>query len=116
MTSNDDNLLRGLGFLRIALLVLVLLNIALPLIGMLLPFAASAGERTIWTVLTTVVAPVMAPLLGVVILFDYIMSRVRAADSTGQQRTLYTAIGRLELAVIATSLLFWIPYFMLKLN
>jgi len=72
--------------------------------------------HTTWSVLVGVVAPVMAPLLVVVILFDYIMSRVRAADSTGDQRALYIAIGRTELAVIALSLLFWVPYLMLKLN
>jgi hypothetical protein len=116
MTSNDDNLLRALGFLRLALLVFTLLNLSLPLFGMLPPFAVSGGERTIWGVLTTVVAPVMAPLLVVVILFDYIMSRVRAADSTGPQRARFVAIGRIELAAIAISLLFWVPYLMLKLS
>jgi hypothetical protein len=116
MTSNNDNLLRALGFLRIGLLVLVLLNLSLPLIGMIPPFAVSGDERTIWTVLSTVVAPVMAPLLVVVILFDYVMSRVRAADSTGPQRARFVAIGRIELAAIAISLLFWVPYLMLKLN
>ncbi len=116
MTSNDDNLLRSLGFLRIGLLVLALLNILLALIGMLPLFAAGGEERTIWTAIVTVVAPVMAPILVVGILFDYIMSRVRAADSTGSQRTLYVTIGRIELAVIAVSLLFWVPYLMLSFN
>jgi hypothetical protein len=116
MTSNDNNLLHAMGFLRIGLLFLVLLNLSLPLIGMIFPFAVSGDESTIWIVLTTVVAPVIAPLLVVVILFDYIMSRVRAADSTGPQRARFVTIGRIELAAIAISLLFWVPYLMLKLN
>lgn len=116
MKSNEKNLLQALGFLRIALLVMALANISLPLAGLLSPMAASDGERSFWFLLINVITPVMAPLLVVVILFDYIMSRVRAADSTGDQRALYIAIGRTELAVIALSLLFWVPYLMLKLN
>jgi hypothetical protein len=65
----------------------------------------------LWTVLTTVIAPVLAPLFIVVILFDYIMSRVRAADADGELRGLFVSIGRIELAVIGICLLFWVPYF-----
>jgi len=114
MTSKHDQLPGALGFLRIALLGLALLNLLLPTIDMLAPFAA-AGERNLWSVLATVVAPVMAPLLMVGILFDYLMSRVRAADAVGEQRALFVAIGRIELAVLVITLLFWVPYFKLEL-
>ena len=115
MTSQDDNLLHSLGFLRVALLTLALLNCLLPLMVFLLPFELAGEKRSFWSVLTNVVAPVNAPLLMVVILFDYIMSRVRAADSEGSQRRHYIKIGRIELAVLGITLLVWIPYFYLKL-
>jgi len=116
MTAKDNNWLPALGFLRIALLGLTLLNVLLPLTGIVFPLVAAGHERNLWTVLTTVVAPVLAPLFIIVILFDYIMSRVRAADADGEQRALFVSIGRIELAVIGFSLLFWVPYFVLVLS
>jgi len=115
MTSQDDNLLHSLGFLRVALLTLALLNSLPPLIGILFPFVLAGEEHSFLSVLLNVVAPVNAPLLMVVILFDYIMSRVRAADSEGSQRQQYIKIGRIELAVLGITMLVWIPYFSLKL-
>jgi hypothetical protein len=116
MTSQDNNLLRSLGFLRIALITLALLNCFFPLIAITFPFLLEGDKHSFWSVLTTIVAPVNAPLLMVVTLFDYIMSRVRAADSEGSERRHYTKIGRIELAVLGITLLVWIPYFSLKLS
>jgi len=116
MTSKHTNWLAALGFLRIALLGLALVNVLLPLIGIVFPLEAVEHERNLWTVMTTVVAPVLAPIFVVVILIDYIMSRVRAADADGEQRALFVSIGRIELAVIGISLLFWVPYFVLLMS
>ncbi len=111
MTSTDNNWPAAIGILRGALLGLALLNILVPLIGILLPSAAPDDGHSLWSVMATMITPVMAPLFITVILFDYIMSRIRAADAEGELRRLYTSIGRIELAVIAISLLFWVPYF-----
>lgn len=111
MTSNDINWPAAIGVLRGALLGLALLNILIPLIGILFPSAAATDEHSLWSVIATMIAPVMAPLFVTVILFDYIMSRIRAADAEGEQSRLYTTIGRIDLAVIGISLLFWVPYF-----
>lgn len=116
MTANDDNLMQTLGFLRIALLGFALLDIALPLADILFSIAAPGGEHNMWSVLTGVIAPVLAPLLLIVMLFDYIMSRVRATDADGALRARFITIGRIELVVIALSLLFWVPYFNFKLS
>lgn len=110
METSDKNLLKSLGFLRLALLTLVLINVLLPAIDLLL-VADSPGERGLWNILASVIAPVMAPLLTVVLLFEYIMSRVRAADAEGELRAHFTRIGRIELAVMLATLAFWIPYF-----
>ena len=116
MTSQDDNLLRSLGFLRVAFITLALLNCFFPLIAIAFPFLLEGDKHSFWSVLITIVGPVNAPLLMVVILFDYIMSRVRAADGEGPVRLRYTSIGRIELAVLVITLLVWIPYFSLKLS
>lgn len=110
MESGNRNLWQSLGFLRLALLALVLINVLLPLIN-LQAGSSAVGYHGLWKILSTVVAPVMAPLLAVVLLFDYLMSRVRAADAEGEQRELYLRIGRIELAVMAITLVFWVPFF-----
>lgn len=112
--NHDDRLLPALGFLRTALLLAALLNLLPPLINLLLNTAAEAQGA--WLVISGYVAPVMAPLLVVVLLFDYIMSRVRAADAEGAERAHFTRIGRVELAAIVITLLIWVPYFSSKLG
>jgi hypothetical protein len=116
MTAYTDNLLSTLGFLRIGLFVLALLNILPPLIDIMLPVTASTDGHSFWSVLTSVITPVMAPLLMVVLLFDYLMSRMRAADATGSERASYVTIGRIELAVLGITLLFWVPFFTTKMT
>ena len=115
MNSKHPDLLPTLGFLRIALLIAALINILLPMIEILVPLTAGDDEHRLWSVMTSVIAPVMAPLLIVVVLFDYIMTRVRAADTDGELRTEFIRIGRIELAMLGLMLLFWVPYFILKL-
>lgn len=115
MNSKHPGLLSALGFLRLALFTLALLNILLSLVEILIPLTATANEHHFWPVMTGIIAPVMAPLLIVVILFDYIMTRVRAADAEDALRTRFIRIGRIELAMLVLMLLFWIPYFVLKL-
>ncbi len=116
MKSNHDNLLSSLGFLRVALLALALINILLMLIDVLVPVTTVTEGHSLWWIVTNLVAPVLAPLLAIVLLFDYIMSRVRAADAEGELRSRFIAISRIELSVIALSLLFWVPWFVLDLS
>lgn len=101
--------------MRQVLLGFALLNILLPILHWLGPTATAGAERSLWEILATLIAPVMAPLLIVVILFDYVMSRVRAADAEGDEQARFAAIARLELAVIAMSLIFWGPYFYFRI-
>jgi len=112
MTERSISPIETLGFLRTGLIILAFVNLLIPIIdSQLVADAGSAGGHSLWNIVTTYIAPVMTPLLVVVILFDYIMSRVRAADSEGEERARYIFIGRIELTVIAITLLYWIPYF-----
>jgi hypothetical protein len=108
METPDRNLPQALGFLRLALLALAIVNVLVPAVDLVLDPAAEQG---LWPVLAGVIAPVMAPLLTVVLLFEYIMSRVRAADAEGDMRAHYQRICRIELAVMGITLLFWVPFF-----
>lgn len=105
--------LAALGFLRLGLFTLVILDLLLPgaylLAGLLV---GEPAEPSAWTVIPTLIAPVMAPILLVVILFDYTMSRIRAADEQGDARNHFLDIGRLDLMFIGLLLLYWVPFFL----
>ena len=116
MKSNPHNLLSSLGFLRGSLLALALMNMLLMLISFLVPVTTVADGHSFWEILTTLVAPVLAPLLATVLLFDYIMSRVRASDAEGELRSRFITISRIELSVIVLSLLFWGTFFIWDLS
>ena len=105
--KQDHRFLSELGLLRAALLLAALVNLAPPLVVLL---AGSGGDGA-WPVITGLVAPVMAPILVVVLLFDYIMSRVRAADAQGSERERFQRIARIELTVIGLTLATWVPFF-----
>lgn len=104
--------LASLGFLRLGLFGLAILNLLLPA-GYWLAEMLIGGviEPSLVSIIATLVAPVMAPILVVVILFDYIMSRVRAADEQGELRLHYRSICRIELMLIGLMLACWIPFF-----
>ncbi len=104
-------MLNALGILRLSLLGLALLN-TLP--ALLLQFgiiSVPADEHSFAALMLQMVVPVMAPLFLVVILFDYVMSRVQAADAEGEAAARYASIARIELAVMLFSLLARIPFF-----
>ena len=108
METPDHNPPRSLGFLRLALITLAIVNLLIPAVDLLL---APAAERSLWSLLAGVITPVMAPLLTVVLLFEYIMSRVRAADAEGEIRAYYQRVCRIELTVMIVTLIFWVPFF-----
>ncbi len=102
--------LEMLGPLRLGLLTIALLNMLVPIIdAQFVPSAAADAERSLWGVFASLITPVLAPLLMVVVLFDYIMTRVRAADASGEERSRFVTIGRIELAAIAIMLIYWVP-------
>jgi len=84
--------------------------VLVPLIDWLWVHSADA-ERNLWEIFATMVTPVMAPLFVVLLLIDFVMSQVHAADAGVEKRAIHIRIGRLDLAIMAITLLFWIPYF-----
>ena len=95
--------------MRLALLGLALGNMLIALLGSW--FALAGTERSPWEIIIVYVCPVLAPLFVVVLLFDYVMSRVRAAEAQGDERARFIRIGRIELVAIGVTLLYWVPFF-----
>lgn len=108
------SLLELLGLLRLSLLLLVVLDILIPAGWILLRYL-SVIETTDagWQVIPSLIAPVMAPILFVVILFDFVMSSVHAADNPGAQGARHRLLKRIQIAFIGLLLLYWVPFFML---
>ena len=98
-------LIKSLGFLRLSLLGLAILNIALR------PEPGAAVVYTLPEMISTLIAPATAPLILMVIMFDALMSKVRASDSEGQEETDFTRIMFVELAMAIILVIAWFPYF-----
>ncbi len=100
--------LPALGALRVGLLLFTAVDILVPLFDGLARHGSpwSAGGHTATHV---VIASAIAPILFVVLLFDYIMSRVRAADAGDAGGARFRAIGRVELVAMAVLLAYWMP-------
>lgn len=107
-------LLSTLGPLRIGLLLIALVNLLISAFHWIgnKNFTLDIGHSpSAWEIAAVYIAPVNAPIILVVVLFEYIMSRVRAADATGEARAGFVLIGRIELAMILLYLAYWVPYF-----
>jgi hypothetical protein len=96
---------RALGAMRLALL-------ALALIGLI--FVPPPGTRAVftgWPMVTTVVTPVLAPLVFLSLLLDALMARVFSLDANEPTRR------RLQIAIVANLtaaailLIRWLPYY-----
>lgn len=113
-TLRSGTRLASLGFLRLGLYGLAILNMVIPACYWLVEtLKGSAIDQSLVSIIATLVAPVMAPILLVVILFDYVMSRVRVADEQGDLRAYYLLICRIELLLIGIMLAYWIPFFIM---
>ena len=103
----------SLGFLRLSLFMLAIINTLICFIGPLfLSDASATATDSFWAAIVTLVTPVLSLLLLVVIFFDYVMSKVRASDLQDDSRLRFIAISRIELLLIVIMLAYWIPFFM----
>lgn len=98
-------LIKSLGFLRLSLLAFAILNIALR------PAPGAAIVHTGPELITTLIAPAAAPIILLVIMFDALMSKVRASDAEGEEETKFTRIMFIELAMAIILVIAWFPYF-----
>lgn len=104
--SGLGSFLARLGILRIGMIVLALATVI---------FAPAAGmpmEASGWGLVRTVLAPVLAPLMFMLLLLDALMSRIFMTDQAGPARERFRRIVVLELALAAGLLVYWLPYFL----
>ncbi len=97
---------QSLGFLRISLLSLGIFN------AFLSPEPGTPISHSGIEVIPTLVAPAAAPIIIMVILFDALMSKIRASDSTGDESKKFRSIMWVELGVVAFMVMAWLPYYL----
>lgn len=98
-------LIKSLGFLRLCLLGLAVIDI------LLRPEPGSSAAHAGIEIIPTLIAPAVAPILLMVILFDALMSKIRASDTQGEEKTTFTQIMLIELAMVIILVIAWFPYF-----
>ncbi len=113
MVSTFKTQFASLGFLRQGLIGLAILTMLLPMVEwVVIQLQGELAEHSLLTLSAGLIAPVMAPMLIVVILLDVIMSKVRAADDPVGSGDLYRMISRIDTIMIVVMLVFWVPFFM----
>ena len=96
--------LKQFGALRILLLIAALALIIIR------AEPGTEAARSGLEVIPTLIAPAMVPLVFMVILFDFMMCRIRMTDTHVKAK--YRLIGYVELATALLLLLAWLPFFL----
>lgn len=105
MLKKLTHIIHSFGFLRLALLTLVCIDmLARPVPGQPPDYE---GVR----VLTDLVAPVMSPILFMLLLLDAIMTGVYLSSMPVERKPIYRAILLTDLVLAVVFLLYWLPYF-----
>ena len=100
------NILKNLGVLRILLLASVATLI------ILVPTPGIESARSGWEMVSTLIAPAMTPLVFMLLLFDFMMCRIRMSDNDENIRSKFRFIGYIELAAALLLLIVWLPFFL----
>lgn len=96
---------RDLGPLRLTLLFLT---------ALILIFMPAPGTRAVYhgaPLVTTVLVPVLAPLLFMLLTLDALMARVFMTDTAGARRAHFRKVITINLLAAAALMLRWLPYF-----
>jgi hypothetical protein len=93
-----------LGALRLSLWALALVVLVL------MPSPETRAVYSGWDMITTLLAPVMAPIVAMVLLLDALMSRVFLSDATESQRRVLVRALIVNLVLAALLLVRFVPY------
>lgn len=97
--------LRNLGGLRVVLLVAVVILL------ILVPTPGTRAVYSGWPLITTLLVPVLAPLVFMLLLLDALMAWVFLTDAVGGTRRRWRAIVFINLIAAIVLLLRWLPYY-----
>lgn len=106
MSNSVTRFMAQLGVLRVGLLFSALSTMVLA------PPPATAGVYTGWAFVPTVLAPVLAPLILMVLLLDTMMSAIFMIDKDTAERRRYRMIIATHLVCVAALVVRWLPYFL----
>lgn len=95
-----------LGVLRVALVIGAVTTMVLA------PPPATAGVYTGWAFVPTVLVPVLAPLILMVLLLDTMMSAIFMVDKDIVERRRYRMIIIVHLLLVVALVIRWLPYFL----
>ena len=101
-----QQLLQRFGILRLVLIGMAIIAIA---------SALEPGTRAVyegWDMAPTLLLPVLAPLILMVLLLDALMGRVLMADKSGKERERLRLTVVVNLLLAAGLILFWLPFYM----
>jgi len=102
----------SLGLLRLGLVGLAIVSMLIPLVEwVVVQLMGELSEHSLLALSARLIAPVMAPMIIVVLLLDIIMAKVRAADDPTGSGDLYRMISRVGMTLIVVMLVFWVPFF-----
>ena len=104
--GSKQSLLQEMGVLRVVLVSGAIVDI------LLAPNPGTPVVYSGWAVLTTLVVPVLAPILLQVLLLDALMGRVLMSSNQGAERARYRRIMIVNLVIAAALVAGWGPYFM----
>ena len=105
LTRGLSTWLRELGMLRVALAAMALA---------LIVFATRPGTAPVFegsALLPTVLMPVLAPMVLMVLMLDALMARVFMFEKAGAERARYRRIVSVDLVLSVALVLVWLPYF-----
>ena len=105
MSTEFKNIIRTFGPLRFALILLVLLDM------LFRPVPGGEINYEGLRVVSHLLAPVLSPILFMLILLDIMMALIYRSDKQGKVRTYYLIIVFIELLLALLFFLYWLPYF-----
>ena len=95
-----------MGVLRVTLIGLVILDMLAS------PRPGTAAAYSGWEVVTTLILPVLAPILLQVLLLDALMGRVLLSSAKGAERARYRRTMIVKQVLSAALVIWWLPYFL----
>ncbi len=98
-----------LGILRVMLLLLAIIEIIFT------PEPGTTVARSGWEIIPTLVAPAMAPIVFMGLMFDFMMARIGMSSTNEAGKRRYQIISRIDLGMAILMVLLWIP-FLVSLN
>lgn len=75
------------------------------------PAAGTAVSYTGWEMVSTLLIPVLAPLIFMLLMLDALMSRVWMSEAEGVEWKRLRLVFRVDLIVGLVLLAYWLPYF-----